>query len=140
MMINQARTVSMLLGSISGLVLATIVMATTAHAAKVGSYGCMRQDGDPGGDPAGCSICVPNECYYTVNVLVEHVGRSTGSETVQKCVEYDHTPPAHCAGVTQTDYEVVRNSDNSVVGSCYFTDCDNGSPTSVTCVNPWIRP
>ncbi len=79
----------------------------------------------------GCYICEPNGCTLGPG---EWLGDILSQGWVLRCVEYDGIPPAHCANVYRTEYDVLPDH-----GTCYMTDCANGTATSTVCDNPWIR-
>ena len=83
----------------------------------------------------GCVKCEPVGCMVGPGGHLEFVS----STNVDRCVDYDHTPPAHCATVVRSEYNVF-DQDGFPNGNCYNTACGTGNPTSEECDNPWTGP
>lgn len=87
----------------------------------------------------GCAKCVATTCSLGQNqFLIGPVNESS----IQRCVEYDGVPPAHCANVTDEYYLIGQWTypGYDIVGSCDYYDCAHGVPTSTECDDPWYPP
>lgn len=82
-----------------------------------------------------CTICVPNGCELEWWEHTHLMGTLPG----KRCVEWDGIPPAHCAWVSVTSYQVFNLLDH-YVRDCETSVCSTGEWTTETCSNPWKAP
>ncbi len=88
----------------------------------------------------GCSIVGCLKCRETTCALGPGEYTVFNSTTTEKrCVEYDGTPPAHCAWFTVTNLDIY-GMDGYPVGTCATIPCPppGGTPIPTeVCNDPW---
>lgn len=84
---------------------------------------------------AGCLGCVVDSCPVLEEGQTKHPMQT---DEVDRCVEYDHIEPSHCASVSRTLYQIRQGM--FVVGYCYSIVCCYGTPNSEECAYPYTCP
>jgi hypothetical protein len=102
------------------LLLAATVGYGFGHEPGLTSEGCAAN--------SGCMKCVMNSCQPLTENQTMHYA---GTDQVERCVEYDHIVPSHCATFTRTHYEIREGM--FVVAYCYSIPCCHGTPTAEEC-------
>lgn len=104
------------------LALLGLLSLQTAHPATNGSF---------------CMICQDDGCGLSSGEYAERTGIHFDTT---RCVDWDNTPPGHCAAIAVYEYAIYdappTNPNRGYLGNCYRMYCEGAFPTHTPCPNP----
>lgn len=123
------------IAAVLGIVVSITSKAYASSKTEAVGGGCSKTSLD-------CPICEVDGCHILEDQFL--IGPLEDPAYFKRCVEYDGTPPAHCAWVLADAYAVCEWSNAplgyDVVGGCFRIHCATGTPTAEVCSNPWVAP